>query len=105
MRAALRRIALVTLGPLLALDACGPPEARGGSAVSRAQIVFMAPTAGQPAPGAASGSGGWELNVMDLDTSGREQVTHNQEQEFLRLRPPARGGKQRPATAFWPWSE
>ncbi len=83
MRAALRRTALVTLGPLLALDACGPPEARGGSAVSRAQIVFMAPTAGQPAPGAASGSGGWELKVMDLDTSGREQVTHNQEQEFL----------------------
>ncbi|MDP3908903.1 MAG: hypothetical protein Q8Q14_00790 [Gemmatimonadales bacterium] len=85
MRVALRRAALATLGSLLALDACGPPnapDARWGSVVSQAQIVFMAPTGAALVPG-GPGAANWELAVMDLDGSGREQVTHNTEQEFL----------------------
>lgn len=60
-----------------------PREARWGSVVSTAQIVFMAPTGAQSAPGSGTTPGAWELVVMNLDGSGRKQVTHNQEQEFL----------------------
>jgi len=58
------------------------PDAQWGSVVSSAQIVLMLPTGAAPVPG-GPGAADWELAVMDLDGSGREQVTHNQEQEFL----------------------
>jgi len=73
---------------LLLLGGCGgdmtsadnPPW---GSVVSTAQIVFMSPTGSQGVPGSGPDPGAWELIVMNLDGSGRTQVTHNQEQEFL----------------------
>ena len=43
----------------------------------------MARTGGDFVPGPGNGAAGWELTVMDLHTLGREQLTHNQEQEFL----------------------
>lgn len=57
----------------------GPSSPLWGSIPSRAQIVFMAPTADP----ASARSNVMELTVMDLDTLGREQLTHNDEQEFL----------------------
>lgn len=42
----------------------------------------MAPSGSQDFPGQGS-PGDWELVVMNLDGSGRKQLTHNQEQEFL----------------------
>lgn len=72
---------------ILALAGCGgsgtaPDDVRWGSVVSTAQIVFMAQTAPQVVPGSGD-PGAWELVVMNLDGSGRIQVTHNKEQEFL----------------------
>lgn len=58
-------------------------NARWGSVASTAQIVFMAPTGSQPVPGGSEAPGAWELVVVNLDGSGRRQVTHNREQEFL----------------------
>jgi Tol biopolymer transport system component len=55
---------------------------RWGTLASEAQMVFMAPTDAAPFPGPEN-PGGFELVVMNLDSSGREQLTHNQEQEFL----------------------
>lgn len=77
---------LITTGFLL-LQGCGqagpnPGGAGWGSVVSTAQAIFMAPTGAQPVPG-SNEPGAWEVVVMNLDSSGREQVTHNQEQEFL----------------------
>jgi dipeptidyl aminopeptidase/acylaminoacyl peptidase len=43
----------------------------------------MAPIGPRLVPGSASDPGAWELVVMNADGSGRRQVTHNQEQEFL----------------------
>jgi len=43
----------------------------------------MAPTGTQFAPGQGSDQEDWELVVMNLDGSGRRQLTDNQEQEFL----------------------
>lgn len=43
----------------------------------------MSPTGSQFAPGNGSDAGDWELVVMNLDGTGRKQLTHNQEQEFL----------------------
>lgn len=63
--------------------ATDPAEVRWGSVISTAQIVFMAPTGSEPVPGSEIGAGAWELVVMNLDGSGRKQLTHNQEQEFL----------------------
>ena len=73
--------ALVALAPLL-VATCTPAAGSFGSVRSSAQIVFMAPTGAAPVPGGA-GAPDWELTVMDLDGPGREQVTHNGEQEFL----------------------
>lgn len=69
------------------LSACGKSSTSQqdpgwGTVASSAQIVFMAPTGAQPVPGSAVPEI-WELVVMNLDGSGRKQVTHNQEQEFL----------------------
>lgn len=64
-------------------SSAGPEDARWGSVVSTAQIVFMAPTGTQPVPGSAIGPGEWEIVVMNLDGTGRKQVTRNEEQEFL----------------------
>ena len=72
---------LVALASVLVLDACEGP--RWGLVVSTAQMVVMAPTGAQPVPGSGSGAAAWELAVMNLDASGREQLTRNQEQEFL----------------------
>jgi hypothetical protein len=58
----------------------GPPAGLGGPA---AQIVFMAPTGSRHLPGSSAGAGDWDLVVMNLDGSGRRQVTQNHEQEFL----------------------
>lgn len=73
---------------LLLLQACGqagtdPGVARWGSLVPTAQIVCMAPTGSQLVPGSPIDPGAWELVVMDLDGSGRMQITRNREQEFL----------------------
>lgn len=83
-RGARRRAAQAAL---LSLAACGAGSSldapdRWGTVVSDAQIVFMASTA-EPAPGSAAAATGWELVVMNLDGSGRRQITHNGEQEFL----------------------
>lgn len=59
-----------------------PGDARWGSVASAAQIVFMSPTGSQSVPGSGSPAA-WELVVMNLDRSGRKQVTRNEEQEFL----------------------
>lgn len=74
---------VVVFASIVAMSACGRPADRWGLLVSKAQMVFMAPLTGEQAPGNSVTAAGWELIVMDLDTSGREQVTHNQEQEFL----------------------
>lgn len=66
----------------LLIGVCAPGAGSFTSVVSRAQIVFMAPTGAAPVPGGA-GAADWEIAVMDLDGSGREQLTHNREQEFL----------------------
>ena len=78
---------LTTACLVLALDACGGyntalDDARWGSIVSTAQIVFMAPTAAQSFP-ETENPRAWELVVMNLDGTGRKQLTRNQEQEFL----------------------
>lgn len=78
---------LTTACLILVLAACGgsgtaPKDARWGTVASTAQIVFMAPTGSQPVPGSVS-PGAWELVVMNLDGTGRKQVTSNEEQEFL----------------------
>lgn len=64
----------------LLVGSCVP--AGGSSVVSRAQIVFMAPTGVAPVPGGADAAD-WEIVVTNLDGSGREQLTNNREQEFL----------------------
>ncbi len=56
---------------------------RRGSVVSPAQLVFMAPTGTQFVPGSDGDPGAWELVVMNVDGSAREQLTNNREQEFL----------------------
>jgi Tol biopolymer transport system component len=71
----------------LLLPACdsgsrNPTDPSWGSVVSKAQIVFMAPTGVGNVPGAGEPAA-WELVVMNVDGSGREQITHNHEQEFL----------------------
>ena len=78
---------LTTACLVFALDACGgsstaPADARWGSVVSTAQIVFMATSGPQAVPGGGD-PGAWELVVMNLDGSGRKQATSNKEQEFL----------------------
>ncbi|MDD5368813.1 MAG: hypothetical protein PHQ40_07005, partial [Anaerolineaceae bacterium] len=56
---------------------------RWGTVASPAQIVFMASVGDQKVPGPGGSPEAWELVVMNLDGSGRKQLTHNQEQEFL----------------------
>jgi Tol biopolymer transport system component len=77
---------------LFTVDACRPlqsswlgkpQDALWGSVACASQIVFMAPTGSQGVPGSGVDPGAWELVVMNLDGTGRRQVTHNQEQEFL----------------------
>lgn len=78
-------LALRAIPPVLAIllaGACAPAAGSFGSVVSPAQLVFMVPTGAAGVPG-GPGASDWELTVMDLDGSGREQVTHNSEQEFL----------------------
>lgn len=53
-----------------------------GTVTSKAEIVFMATTGAEPVPGSGNAAA-WDLVVMNLDGSGRTQVTHNQTQEFL----------------------
>ena len=61
----------------------GAGDVRWGAVASTAQIVFMAPGGSQPVPGSGTDAASWELVVMNLDGTGRMQVTRNQEQEFL----------------------
>lgn len=75
------RVIPLALAALL-VGGCGPGVVPFGSVVSRAQIVFMAPTGAAPVPG-GTGAADWEIAVMNVDGSGREQLTHNSEQEFL----------------------
>lgn len=78
---------LTTACVVLMLAGCGgsgtAPEIEWGSVASTAQLVIMAPTGSQGVPGSGTDPGAWELVVMNLDGSGRTQITHNQEQEFL----------------------
>ncbi len=57
-------------------------DTRWGTVASTAQIVIMAPTGTEPVPGQVE-PWAWELVVMNLDGTGRKQITHNREQEFL----------------------
>lgn len=55
---------------------------RWGTLAPEKQVVAMVPSGPQPFPGPED-PGAWELVLMNLDGSAREQITHNQEQEFL----------------------